>query len=125
MIFQPSQRQMKTMEPSDQSPKVHEAMSVLEGENTRLIKENQNLIKDLEDCKAELFKRMPHTEISDASIQNAVEKIWISIDSFVYDIMRDDADDALYKLCQRKRKKQEKRKSHYGLSNFIRRADIG
>ena len=112
------------MEPTGQWTKIHEEVFMLKGENARLMKENQALIEDLEDCKAELFRRMPHTPISDAYIQKAVEKLRVSIDSFVYDTMRGDADDALYKLCQRKQQKQKRRRSHNGLSSFIRTENI-
>ena len=115
---------MKAMEPTGQWTKIHEESFMLKCENARLIKENQALIQNLEDCKAEFFNRMPHTPIPDASIQKAVGKIRDSIDNFVYDTMGSDADDALYKLCQRKQQKQKRRRSHNGLSHFIRTENI-
>ena len=92
-------------------------------ENTRLIHEKEDLIADLEECKAELFKRLSPTQISDDSIQKGFEQIRRSIDGFVFDIMADVADDVLYKTCQRMQQSQ-KRKPWTRLSGFIRKADI-
>ena len=92
----------------------------------RLMQERENLIADLEECKTELFKRMPPTQISDDTIQKAFERICRSIDGFVFDTTGDVVDDALYNLCQKKRlsQKQKRRKSRNPLSEFIKKADI-
>lgn len=57
---------------------------------------------DLEECKSDLLNRMPPTQISDDSIQKALERIHGSIDGFVFEIMGDVDEDTLYKFCQRK-----------------------
>lgn len=115
------------MEPSDQRIKIDQIVSRLTEENTRLIQERESLIADLEECKSELFKRMPPTQKSDRSIQKAFERIRQSIDGFVFDIMRDEvADDALYNFCQKEQQsqKQKTRKSQNPLSKFIKKANI-
>ena len=86
---------------------------MLKGENTRLMQERESLIWDLEECKSDLLKRMPRPQISDDCVRKASERIRVSIDDFVYEVMRDSADDALLKYCGRKqhKHKQKKRKS--------------
>ena len=102
-------------------------VSMLTAENTRLIQERESLIADLEECKSELFKRMPPSQISDDSIQKAYRRIHQSIDSFVFDIMSDEVvDDALYILCQKEQRlqKQKTRKTRNSLSKYISSAEI-
>ena len=102
-------------------------MSTLTAENTRLIQEREALIANLEECKSELFKRTPPTQISDDSVQKAFQRIRQSIDGFVFDIMRDIVvDDALYKLCQKEQQSQKQKAGKFRnpLSSFIQRKDI-
>ena len=103
----------------------------MDEELSTLREKNMRLTADLEECKSELFKRMPPTQISDGTIHTALERIRRSIDNFVFDIMRDVAvDDALYNDCQKKQQtqkqsqKQKTRKSRNLLKRFIGRADI-
>lgn len=107
--------------------KIDSKVKVLTDENMRLIQERDDLIADLEECKAELFKRIPPTQISDDTIQKAFERICRSIDGFVFDTMGDIVpDDALYNFCQKKQQsqKREKQKPLDPLSEFIKEADI-
>ena len=99
---------------------------MLRGENARLIQERESLMMDLEDCKSDLLKRMPPTQISDDFIQKALERIRESIDEFVFEIMGDIGDDALYRSCQRKqqKRKQRSRKSPNALNSFIMKENI-
>lgn len=119
---------MKSSETSDQWTKMHREVSLLKEENARLTREKEDLITDLEECKIELFRRLPPTQISDDSIQKAVIRIRGSIDNFVYEVMGDIAEDALYNLCQRKQQKQKQRqkrkKIRNRLSTFIKKEDI-
>lgn len=117
---------MKSVDPSDQWTDKDQRISMLMEERRRLIEERGALIKDLEECKSELFKRMPPTQISDDSIQKALGRIHGSIDSFVFDIMVDIVDNALYNYCrkQQQAQKPKTRKSRYRLDKFIRKADI-
>ena len=112
---------MKRRDPSDPWMKIHNELNRQKDENKRLMQEREYLIINLEECKSDLFKRMPRTQISDDSVQKAVERIWESIDDFVYEVMKDVDDNALYKLCRRKQK-QKRRKSP---KNVITREDIG
>ena len=115
---------MKPVEPSDQWTKIEQKLALLTEENMRLIREREELIADLEECKTELFKRMPPTQISDHTIQKAFERVCRSIEGFVFDNMGGfSADDALYNFCQKKQQSR-KRKSRNSLSEFIKRADI-
>ena len=111
------------MNPTD---RLCEEVSVLKAENTRLMQERENLIVDLEECKSDLFKRMPPNQISDDSIRKAFERIRESIDDFVFDTMGDVANDELYSFCQRKKqkRKQKSRKPRNSLTNFIMMQDI-
>lgn len=110
-------------EPGGQWTKREEELSMLKRENTCLVQEKANLIEDLEECKLELFKRMPPTQISDDSIRKEFGRIRGSIDEFVYDIMGDVADDALYDLCVRKhqkhKQKKRRRRSRDALGKFL------
>ena len=102
-------------------------VSTLTAENTRLIQEREALIADLEECKLELFKRMPPFQISDDSIQRAFKRIRQSIDGFVFDIMRDNVvDDALYKLCRKEQQSQKQKAGKFQspLSRFIQNKDV-
>ena len=124
--FQPIQHQTKPIGPSSQRTKIHEEVSMLEGENSRLIQEKEALIVDLEELKKDLFRRMPPTQISDDTIQKALERIRGSIDEFVFDVMRNVADDVLYNLCRanQQKPKQKRHKSRNSLSRFIKEEDI-
>ncbi len=118
---------MKPIEPSDQWTPIDEKVSMLMKENTRLIHEREDLIDDLEECKVELFKRMPPTQISDYSIRKAFERIRGSIDSFVFDTMGDVAgDDALYDFCREKQRKQKQKTRRFWdpLGKFINKQDV-
>ena len=117
---------MKATEPSDQRTKVHEELSLLKRVNARLIQERESLRMDLEECTSDLLKRMPPTQISDDSIQKALERIHGSIDEFVFEIMGDIDEDALYKFCQRKHQKRNRksRKPPNPLNSFIMKEDI-
>ena len=84
------------MNPTD---RLREELTMLKAENARLTQQRENLILDLEECKSDLFKRMPPNQISDESIRKALERIRGSIDEFVFDTMGDVADDALYSFC--------------------------
>ena len=99
---------------------------MLKAENTRLMQERENLIMDLEECKLDLFKRMPPDQISDESIGKALERIRGSIDEFVFDTMGDVADNKLYNFCQRKqqKRKQESEKPRNFLDTLIMMQDI-
>ena len=122
-----SQRQMKPTESSDRWIEMEEEITTLTEENGRLLQERKYLIGDLEECKAELFKRMPPTQISDSSIQTVFEQIHRSIDSLVYDVMDDVVDDdALYCYCLnlQRRPKQKRRRSRDPLHEFFRKANI-
>lgn len=123
---QPSQRQVMPVGPSGQWTKTYEKEVMLKEETTRLMQEREDLIADLEECKSELFKRIPPTQVSDDTIQQAIEQIRRAIDSFVFDSMGDAVDDALYDLFQKEQQlqKQKKRKSKNPLRNFIKKADI-
>ena len=89
------------------------------------MQERDNLMEDLEECKLELFKRMPPTQISDDSFQKAFEQIHGSIDGFVFDTVGDlVGDDALYCLCQEKQRKQKTQRSRDPLDKFIKKEDI-
>ena len=100
----------------------------LTGENARLDAEKENLSLNLEECKSELFKRVPATQISDEAIEKDTELLHQSIDEFVFDIMKEEAsDDALYKMCQKqryRRRKSRRRAPRNGLNDFIRSQDI-
>ena len=111
------------MNPTDP---LREEVFMLKAENTRLMQERENLIMDLEECKSDLFKRMPPNQISDDSIRKASERIRGSIDDFVFDTMGDVANDVLYGFCQRKqqKRKQKSRKPRNSLDNFILMQDI-
>ena len=118
---------MTPTESRDRWIKMEEEMTTLTEENTRLSQEKEYLRADLEECKAELFRRMPPTQISDSSIKTALEQIHRSIDSFVYDVMKDVVDDdALHCYCKKlqRRPKQKKRRSRNPLHGFVRKADI-
>lgn len=115
---------MKATEPSDQRTKVHEELSLLKGMNARLIQERESLRMDLEECKLDLLKRMPPIQISDDSIQKALERIHGSIDEFVFEIMGDVDEDALHKFCQRKHQKRKRKSRSNPLNNFIMKEDI-
>ena len=121
-ITRPGQRQAPSTNPTD---RLREEVSVLKAENKRLMQERESLIMDLEECKSDLFKRMPPNQISDESIRKALERIRGSIDDFVFDTMGDVAND-LYRFCQNKqqKRKQKSRKSRNSLNNFIMRQDI-
>ena len=69
---------------------------------------------------------MPPTQISDDSIQKALERIRGSIDEFVFDVIRNVADDVLYNFCRanQQKSKQKRRKSRNSLSRFIKKKDI-
>ena len=110
------------MNPSDP---LQEEVSMLKAENTRLVQERETLIMNLEECKSDLFKRMPSNQISDDSIRKALERIRGSIDDFVFDTMEDVAND-LYTFCQRKqqKRKQKSRRPRNSLNNFIMMQDI-
>lgn len=99
---------------------------MLKMENMRLMQQRENLITDLEECKSDLFKRMPPNQISDGSVGKALERIRESIDDFVFDTMGDVAHDVLYTFCQRKqqKRKQKSRKPRNSLNNFIMKQDI-
>ena len=99
---------------------------MLEGENTRLVQEKEALIADLEELQKDFFRRMPLTQISDDTIQKALERIRGSIDEFAFDVMRNVADDVLYNLCRanQQKPKQKRRKSGNSLSRFIKKEDI-
>ena len=106
---------------------MEEKIITLTEENARLLQERECLIADLEECKAELFRRMPPTQISDSSIKTVCEQIHRSIDSFVYDVMEGVVDDdALrrYSLDLQQRPKRKRRKSRDPLHEFVRKADI-
>ena len=109
--------------------KIQEEVSMLKDENIRLVQEREELIKDLEDCKSELFKRIPRTQISDHSVRKALERIRGSIDGFVFDIMGDIDDDALYNFCRfcqehQHKQKQKRRNAQNPLSSFIANENI-
>lgn len=99
---------------------------MLKEENTRLMQERENLITDLEECKSDLFRRMPPDQISDEYIRKALERIRGSIDEFVFDTMGDVADDVLYNSCQRKQQKwqQKSQKPRNFLDTLIMKQDI-
>ena len=106
---------------------LHEEISTLQMENTRLKQEKEDLKVDLEVCQRNLFRRMPPTQISDHSVRQALERIRGSIDEFVFEIMGDIGDDALYKLCQRKQKQKQRKKrrrSRNPVSTVINKEDI-
>ena len=122
-----SQRQMKPTESSDRRNKMEEEITILAEENARLLQERKYLIADLEECKTELFRRMPPTQISDSSIKTVFEQIHRSIDSFVYDVMRDVVDDdALHSYCLdlQRRPKRKRRRSRNPFHEYVRKADI-
>ena len=99
---------------------------MLKAENTRLMQEREKLMIDLEECRSDLFKRIPPDQISDESIRKALERIRTSIDSFVVDTMEDVAEDLLYSFCQRKqqKRKQEPRNPQNSLDDWIMMQDI-
>ena len=106
---------------------MEEEIITLTEENARLLQERKYLIADLEECKAELFRRMPPTQISDSSIKTGFEQIHRSIDSFVYDVMRDVVDDdALHRYCLdlQRRPKRKRRRSRNPFHECVRKADI-
>ena len=105
---------------------MEEKLATLTEENSRLLQEREHLIADLEECKAELFRRMPPTPISDSSIKTVFEQIHRSIDSFVYDVMKDVDDDALRRYCLelQQRPKRKRRRFRNPLHEFVRKANI-
>ena len=111
------------MDPTD---RLREEASMLKAENTRLMQERENLIIDLEECKSDLFKRMPPNQISDESIRKALDRIRASIDDFVFDAVGDVAGDVLYSFCQRKQQKQKQtsQKPRNSLDDLIMMQDI-
>ena len=118
---------MKPTESRDRWIKMEEEMTTLTKENARLLQEREYLRADLEECKAELFRRMPPSQISDSSIKTVLEHIHQSIDSFVYDVMKDVVDDdALHCYCRelQRRPKQKKRRSRNPIHEFVRKANI-
>ena len=117
---------MKPTEFRDRGIKMEERLATLTEENSRLLQEREHLIADLEECKAELFRRMPPTQISDSSIKTVFEQIPRSIDSFVYDVMKDVDDDALRRYCLelQQRPKRKRRRFRDPLHEFVRKANI-
>ena len=101
-------------------------MSRLERENTRLIQGKEALAADLEELKKDFFRQIPPTQISDDTIQKALERIRGSIDEFVFDVMRNVADDVLFNLCRanQQKPKQKGRKTRNMLSRFMKKEDI-
>ena len=105
---------------------LREEVSMLKAENARLMQERENLTMDLEECKSDLFKRIPPYQISDESIRKALERIRRSIDEFVFDTMGDVADDVLYSFCQRQqqKRKQKSENPRNSLDDLIMMQDI-
>ena len=103
-------------------------MARLTEENARLTAEKEDLTTDLEECKSELFKRVPKNQVSDSTIRDDFERIHQSIDDFVFDIMADvDDDSALYRHCQRKQSQKRGAPKHdlqSQLNSFIRSQDL-
>ena len=99
---------------------MEEEIITLREENARLSQDREDLIADLEECKAELFRRIPPTQISDSSIKTVFEQIHRSIDGFVYDVMEDVDDDALRHYCL----ELQRRGSRDPLHDFVRKANI-
>ena len=90
--------------------------------------EREDLLLNLEECKSELFKRVPATQISDEAIEKDFELLYQSIDEFVFDMMKEEAsNDALYRMCQKQQnhsRKSRKRDPRHRFSNFFRSQDI-
>ena len=99
---------------------------MLKAENTRLMQERENLIVDLEECKSDLFRRMPRNQVSDEAIGKALERIRGSIDDFVFDTVGDVGDNVLYKFCQGKQQKRQQKSQtpRNFLDNLIMMQDI-
>ena len=121
------QRQIKPTESRVGWIKMEEEIITLREENARLLHDREYLIADLEECKAELFRRMPPTQISDSSIKTVLEQIHRSIDSFVYDVMENVVDDdALHCHCRELQRppKKKRRRSRNPFHEFVRKANI-
>lgn len=101
--------------------------SMIKAENKRLMQERDALRVDFEECSSELYKRMPANQITDSSIQKEFARLRLSIDVFVFEVMKDEvADDALFKLCQKEQKSQKQKTGRLRtpLSKIIQHADI-
>ena len=118
---------MKPTESRDRWIKMEEEITKLTDDNARLLQEKEELKADLEECNAELLTRIPPSQISDSSIKTALKQMHRSIDSFVYDVLKDVVDDdALHCYCRKlqRRPKQRRRGSRNPLHEFVRKANI-
>ena len=96
----------------------------LREENKRLAGEYDCLLKDFEECKAQLRKWQAPVQTSDDSIQKDLEKLHLAIDGWVYDAVADVKDDLLYERCLLEHRKLQRQQRRTKFEDFIKTSAV-